>query len=229
MQLEGQEENFHGSIGALRESTELYIKGSDFESFLSNNLECKVLDIGLGLGYNALSTIEAWLNTTHSADLELLSLEIEPKLVEQLRTGLAPWQANWQPHWIKTCKMLEPTDQKNVFEITLDHPKSHAKLKWKIALTDAVTFDLYVSPNTKFDFFWQDPFSKKISQQLWTHSWFSKLLSYAQPNSKLMTYSVAGDIRRALSSAGWEPQRFETGFKQKRQWLRAVVDLSKKS
>ena len=128
MKLEDQEENFHGSIGARRESKELYIKGSGFDQYIRAQPSCNVLDIGLGLGYNALSTIESWQKALNPCKLDMISLEIKPELVKQLRSGHAPWQANWDSNWINVCQNLKDSEQKNTSQLKLQHPSNNAQL-----------------------------------------------------------------------------------------------------
>ena len=91
----GIDEDFHSRLGARTESEELYIERSGFVAFLREGKKAEILDVGLGLGYNALATITHWMNESQVSDLNIISLEKEAGLVELLCSRSGPWMEDW--------------------------------------------------------------------------------------------------------------------------------------
>lgn len=212
-------ETYHSLAGALSEARNLYVLASGFDKKLAEQKvfePIKVLDIGLGLGYNALSTIDAFLNQTTDVStfnkkrLSLTSLEINRDLLEVFLTGKGPWQCNWQSLWCDTVASLKAVSENQwLFD--------DESLRWSIHLKD-FSKDGEDLPDDNFDFIWQDPFSPKKAPHLWSASWFEKLYVATKPNGVLMTYSVASSVRAALKESGWLAEKIP-GLGHKRSWL----------
>lgn len=92
--------------GALTEARHLYVVASGIRSEFERGSGVRVVDVGLGLGYNALATVDAWLQSGAKAHLQILSLENDEALFHALRSGNAPWQIAWNPFWIEALKGL---------------------------------------------------------------------------------------------------------------------------
>jgi tRNA U34 5-methylaminomethyl-2-thiouridine-forming methyltransferase MnmC len=219
-------ECYHSIEGALLESFELYIQRSGICEKLSEKDSLTVLDVGLGLGYNALSTISAWM-ARGECDLTLLSLEKEAGLVDLLARGQAAWQSRWPKSWVDWCLKLEPEfnpdlDQDRIsskFKMKLIHPKTNSALTWTILIGDASKLN-YLSYT--FDYFWQDPFSPEKNPDMWSSDWFTFLRRQSNPNAVLMTYSVARKTKDALDSGGFHVERMKTPT-QKKHWLKGTA------
>lgn len=222
-------ECYHSLMGAKFEAKELYVVCSGFEEALTTTAHpLRVLDVGLGLGYNVLATIESWAQSkTVSQNLHVLSLEINPELIGLLKTGEAPWQKEWSTDWINWSKSLL-SHQSDLWTAEISHPYiPKLTCSWQILIGDAVTTNI---PRCFADdewggwqFFWQDPFSKSKNPDLWTTTWFEKLKSIASKNAILVTYSVARQVKDALTQSGWTYQLIPTpGLKRK--WLKAHLN-----
>lgn len=201
----GHGEAFHSFSGAKKEAFDLYICGSGFRQALDQTDSVRVLDVGLGLGYNAMTTIETWWNhRERPCDLELVSLEHDATLIKTLRSGQASWQKNWSTLW------LDWLGKDRVVR------SDGALGRWRIIAADALECPL----EGHFDFIWQDPFSPKNNPKLWSKPWFRKLTSHSNDHTTLMTYSVARSVKDALSATEWHVELIPTTT-TKRSWLRA--------
>lgn len=209
------EQEFHSREGARFEAVELYINRSGFKTAVSQQ-SVTVLDIGMGLGYNALTTIEQWMSCSDAHNLNLVSLEKDPTLVQNLLRQNGSWQENWPDLWKEVITHFS-SDENPHAEVT--HPCTSARTYWKILTCDAAA-DLSWASEQSFDFFWQDPFSLPHNPELWSPEWFRQLKSVAKPKATLMTYSVAREVKTALNAAGWNYERIATPGR-KRHWLRA--------
>ena len=215
------DEQYHSKLGAHAEAQELYMRTSGFlDRLATGEVEpLAVLDIGLGLGYNALSTIEAWLTAPHVGDLELLSLEHDPLLVEALAQRTGTWLCSFSESWLNILAALEKHSSEE-YSARLTHPKSEgASLHWKIMVGAAESCDLSQCAH-RFDYVWQDAFSPKKNPELWSADWFAKLLASAAEDAVLVSYSVARLVRDHLDEAGWVAEKVP-GPGVKRHWLRA--------
>ena len=221
----GHGQDFHSSEGARFEAWQLYVVASGLlEDLKSGSVEpMAVLDVGMGLGYNACATVAAWIECAASPDLALVSLEIDPRLVDVLASGKAPWTRGWDQSWRAAPARLQKTSA-DTWLAELVHPISGHRLTWQIIIGDASQFDLKnvigkLAPEG-FRFIWQDPFTPELNPAMWSFEWFSKVLGVAASGARLMTYSVSRLVKDALEAGGWIQERFRTPGK-KRHWLRA--------
>jgi len=216
----GISECFHSLQGARSEAELLYIESSGIKEDFQTSTPIAVLDVGLGLGYNALVTVDAWLNENCSADLNVLSLEYDPKLVHALIACSAPWQQNWNADWLRHCQTMSP--QKNGYRGQIQHPKSNVVCNWRIIIGDALrltTNDLLCF-GSKFDYIWQDPFSPDKNPKLWNADWFRTCRQVSHDDTKMMTYSVARVVKDAVTQGGWHFEKIDALSPRKRHWLK---------
>jgi len=172
-----------------------------------------VLDVGLGLGYNALATIDAWHRAVSPGPLHLISLEIDPDLVAAMSSGMASWQDGWPTDWLQWVHGLK--DGVACFR----HPHSRHLLTWEVVTGDAQDLLRHVEVGS-IHYIWQDPFSPDLNPTMWDAGWFVKLASVAAPGAVLMSYSVARTVKDALTSASWSWERIPASG-VKRHWLKA--------
>jgi tRNA U34 5-methylaminomethyl-2-thiouridine-forming methyltransferase MnmC len=223
------DEDFHSIKGARFEADSLYMEASGFRSHLTTSTSAGtlgVLDVGLGLGYNALMTIECWSEGLGAQDLDLISLEHTPQLVQSLTDPACAWKEGWPATWKNWSQSLEKKTNNEAWTATFQHPLSGKKLSWRVLVGDARHADL--SPWT-FHYIWQDAFSPKKNPELWSVEWFEKLRAASDPSVRLVTYSVARIVRDHLEAAAWTQERLKTPQAQsrdgtgKKQWLLAQL------
>ncbi len=206
--------------GALTEARHLYVVASGILSEFERGNSVRVVDVGLGLGYNALATVDAWLQCGANSRLEILSLENDEALFHALRSGNAPWQTGWNPFWIEALKGLHRKSE-SLWQGRIQGPGG-GELDWRVLLGDArseASLSLLQSSGP-FDYVWQDPFSPKKNPGMWAADWFSALGLAVGCNGCLMTYSVARKVRDALEFSGWRVEKIPT-TSHKKNWLRA--------
>ncbi len=216
------DEAFHSKQGALTEAESLYRDASGFAEHMTRAAEDEarwgVLDLGLGLGYNALMTIETWWRCGGPVDLELISLEHTALLVKALADTACEWKQGWSPEWRQWSQSLDCVDS-TLWRASWRHPQSGRELKWQVQVGDARQANL---PEASLLYIWQDAFSPKKNPELWTPEWFAKLRRASRPDVCLVTYSVARVVKDSLHEAGWE-YRLLKASQHKKQWLRAQL------
>jgi tRNA U34 5-methylaminomethyl-2-thiouridine-forming methyltransferase MnmC len=219
-------ECYHSLMGARREARELYVLASGLaERWQKIQSGCdlqtaQILDVGLGLGYNAIATIGEWWTSQNPGHLLLQSLEMDPDLVALLSSGCAPWQKGWDDVALNAAKSLK-TQNSLLWTAQISHPNTFATCTWQITIGDASLIQVKPLADGAFDFIWQDPFSPEKNPQMWTTDWFQKILRGAHADTVLMTYSVARSVRGHLTEAGWTWEKFPSNSGIKRHWLRA--------
>ncbi|MCX6130733.1 MAG: MnmC family methyltransferase [Proteobacteria bacterium] len=221
------DEAFHSKQGARFEADSLYMGASNFRAALATTAigtRLTVLDVGLGLGYNALMTIECWFLSEGRVDLHLISLEQSKELVDALAAKDCRWKDAWPESWLHWSLALSEA-QFSRRQARFKHPMSDCELMWDVQIGDARKADL---PSDALDFIWQDAFSHKKNPELWTPDWFNKLRQASRPGVCLVSYSVARLVRDHMHEAGWIAQRFkapaasaESLVPIKKQWLLA--------
>lgn len=213
----GQE--FHSNDGAKFEAWNLYVTTSGFLKAieLDSRDPIRILDVGMGLGYNAAASIAAWLGSSGVCDVEMISLENNQRLIEVVAGAAAPWQKGWSDDWMAGPRSLNKTTVG--YQAYLNHPRTKKNLRWTIIAGDAAAFRLN-DGHPGFDFIWQDPFTPELNPSMWSTGWFQKLLKISHSECVLVTYSVARIVKNALDEAGWLYERVQTPGR-KRHWLKA--------
>jgi tRNA U34 5-methylaminomethyl-2-thiouridine-forming methyltransferase MnmC len=223
------DEEFHSNKGARFEANSLYMDASGFRRHLRDTDDPRslaVLDVGLGLGYNALATIESWMQGKGAQDLLLISLEQTADLVAAVADPSCAWKQGWSSHWQVWSAALQDELR---WQATFTHPQSSRTLRWQVLVGDAREADL---SSFAFDYIWQDAFSPRKNPELWSIAWFEKLCASSHPSVQLVTYSVARMVRDHMEAAGWMQERVKTPQAQsgegtgKKQWLLARLRLS---
>ena len=213
-------QNFHSTEGARLEAWQLYVVASGFLSEMSHpGHQVHVLDVGMGLGYNAAATIAAWVESSGDRDLRIVSLEVDELLVESVASGAAPWFLGWQDAWLLGPKALMRVSACE-FMGTMTHGISGKSCTWQILVGDGVK-TLSCLTKGEFDYIWQDPFTPDLNPTMWSPAWFSALRERSAPEARLMTYSVARTVRDGLEGGGWLSEKIKTPTR-KRQWTRAM-------
>jgi tRNA U34 5-methylaminomethyl-2-thiouridine-forming methyltransferase MnmC len=183
-------ETFHSTHGASVEAKHVFLQASGVLERLTSGLPTRVLEIGFGLGLNAVITADA--ATTHRTALDFHSIENDPDC----------------HHWLQTIQydhqLENPAIALTLREQLANTRCSPIQLSAHVSLTihwgDATRIDL---PSPPFDAIYLDAFSPDSNPECWTQSFFEKLKFALRPHGKLATYSAKGTVRRALLSAGY--------------------------
>ena len=214
------DEEYHSTAGAAFESEELYLSRSGIQEQWLEAKDLQVLDVGLGLGYNALTTITKWLGSAGSCSIGMLSLEINESLVKHLAQGDGPWMEGWSDQWLEIAKSLE-LQPSGLWQAEISH-ESGVKFQWSVQVGDSSKSPL---PQLNLNYIWQDAFSPGKNSELWSPAWFKMLAESSHDNCVLMTYSVSRVVKDGLTEGGWDFERIPASGK-KRHWLKATKALS---
>ncbi len=177
-------EHFHSVHGAIQESLHIFI--SYGYKKLANN-PVSILEIGFGTGLNAFLTL-----------LESLS---EKKTVYYESWEAFPLSAG------ESCQLNYP----DLLDSGHDHFKALHDAEWgtDVAVTPGfilkkVNADfLSFSSQRSYDLVYFDAFGPDYQPELWEAPVFSKISACMKKDSRLVTYSAKGQVRRNLREAGF--------------------------
>ncbi len=195
--LNAQGEGYKSLRGALTEARAVYLVGSGVASRLASHQASRVLEVGFGTGLNFLVTAAA--AQAAGTHLCYIALELAPPPAEALRELLYP-------------ELLAPS------------PLPDALVAWRAGLGEEVasgwhTFEhgqvhleLFVgnalSPAWETRLGWQadavyhDAFGPSSLPELWSREFLGRVIGRLAPGGSLVSFSVAGEVRRALESHG---------------------------
>jgi len=171
-------ECYHSSEGAVTETLYKHIYPA-FEVVKQD--EIKILDICFGLGYNTFLSI---LNRPKNSKLKIYSPEFDKDLIKSLKNFSYPKEFDKIKHIINLVS--ENFYYKDEF------------VEIEIFVGDARE---YIKKLDTIDIVYQDAFSPKVNQELWTIEYFRDI-EKLNPTI-ITTYSVATPIRYALYSLGY--------------------------
>ncbi len=212
-------QTYHSTFGAVTEAQHVFLNAAGVNERLQLGKPTRILEIGFGLGLNALLSLEqACQCKTHleyhayehalvpAAAIEALnyaSLVATPTLHEQLL------QAVDQAHQLMSAQNAAgieslPANPADVGNTAVMHTHT-AKLNEFATLTlhlgDATTQHLNTTHNHPFHAIYLDAFSPDANAECWSPEFMRNLASVLDNAGKLSTYSAKGDVRRAMLAA----------------------------
>ena len=199
-------ESMHHRGGAAAESE--YIYGYCLEQGLVRGLN-RVLSVGLGLGYNELIAFKKFKQAGRLHELQLVSYELKPVLVESFL------------HYLKTGADREGT-YAEVFQAVGVAPAEARdfllpaleKQRWQIKGDFSKVLD-EVQPEHQILLY--DAFSSKTDPGLWGEDFLLKLFTEkVGAEAVLSTYACTGALKRSLKITGFEVV-LRPGFQGKRE------------
>ncbi|KAA3609893.1 MAG: hypothetical protein D8M58_08385 [Calditrichaeota bacterium] len=194
---EKYKQTFHSEHGVLQEANHVFLQGAGVAERLQKKLKTSVLEIGFGTGFNFFLTAQKAAET--ETRLEFTSIEndlLKYDLFQKLNHSKTASENNlYSPflEWRDGQPKILPEGKYKI-----DFGKN---IFLKLLIGDAIKVSL---PEQEFNAVYLDAFSPDKNLELWTVSFFSKLLLAMKRNGKLSTYSAKGSVRRAMIEAGFE-------------------------
>ena len=200
------DEHYHSTHGAIAESMHVFIEAG-LRSIKKKYI--RILEMGFGTGLNAyLSLMDTKSTATeiHYTGIEKFPLPRE--LIETLNyPEFFPCENIENFLKLHDCPWNEPISIRNDFILT----KIDGDIR-TISLTDQTDIVFY------------DAFGPGKQPELWTKEIFRKIFLAMSPGGLLTTYTVKGEVRRAMSTAGFRVEKLP-GPPGKREMLRAYKNL----
>ncbi|HEX2395467.1 MAG TPA: tRNA (5-methylaminomethyl-2-thiouridine)(34)-methyltransferase MnmD [Bacteroidales bacterium] len=201
----GLNEHYHSTFGAITESKHIFLN-TGLKKF-TGRTRITIFEVGFGTGLNAfLTCIEA----------KKLSLSVEYHSLEKYPLEPAFALSLNYP------SMIDSASANNLFRQLHSTPWDEAICINENFKLHKIKADLTEYEHKKnYDLVYFDAFGPDKQPELWTAEIFTKIYRSLNKGSMLVTYSVKGEVRRALSSAGFIVEKLP-GPEGKREILRAV-------
>ncbi len=196
-------ESYHSKFGAYNESRHIFME-SALNTWLNENhgiSPVRIFEMGFGTGLNAILAMDM----AEQKHRKILYHSIELYPVDQTVYENLHYEQLVSPDYkiqaktIQTSAWNENIPVSTYFELR-KQTASILDISLEAAYYDVLFFDAF-SPDTQAD--------------LWTEAVFSKLFQASKPGAVLTTYCSKGEVRRALSKAGFQTRKI-AGPKGKR-------------
>ncbi|MEX3761730.1 bifunctional tRNA (5-methylaminomethyl-2-thiouridine)(34)-methyltransferase MnmD/FAD-dependent 5-carboxymethylaminomethyl-2-thiouridine(34) oxidoreductase MnmC [Paraburkholderia phenoliruptrix] len=205
---------YHSAVGALEQAHYVFLRGNALPERWHGRRVFTVLETGFGMGINFLVTWAAWrADPARCERLHFVSTEKHPFALADLRRAYAailsdPAIAALADTLASEWPMLVPGTHRLEFD------------DGRVVLTLVFGDAQQSLPNLRLraDAFYLDGFAPAKNPELWTPAVFKSLARLAGEGATFATYSSAGDIKRALTQAGFEYRKVD-GFGWKRAML----------
>ncbi len=186
-------ESYHAvSEGAYTETLHKHIYPSlHFCPFLLSLDKILILDICFGLGYNTLCTLMEYEKRGFKGIIEIYAPEKDTLLLEYLLTFKYP-------------DILQP--YKHIISALVNTGYySNQQVSVSLYKGDANAYIYELLEQYKYTFFviYQDPFSFKKNEALWSVEYFKLLYSLLHPQGIITTYSQSSQIIQRACSVGF--------------------------
>ncbi|OGV50471.1 MAG: TIGR01212 family radical SAM protein [Lentisphaerae bacterium GWF2_44_16] len=177
-------QHFHTLAGAATEALRKFILPSEIISEMEKGADVKILDIGFGLGYNAISAAKEAVKI-EKGHAVIVSLEHDRKTLEAALKLYAPDSLD---ALILECLLREQKWENKYAEI-------------KIIFDDAR--QTIQKLNQSFDCIFLDAFSPDTNPELWTYDFFRIMKKRLSGHGRILTYSSAYPVLGALKRCGF--------------------------
>ncbi|GLB53860.1 hypothetical protein NBRC110019_29010 [Neptunitalea chrysea] len=205
--LEGWNENYHSSHGAIQEAYHVFIdKGLDC---FQEKKKLSILEIGFGTGLNAFITF----------------LEAKKSGQELAYTGVEAYPvSNEEIALLNYVEELNAQDNIEIFkEMHISEWGQPIALSPFFQLEKRKQFFSEIDDVEKFDLIYFDAFGARVQPELWTEAIFQRMYNAMKSGGILVTYAAKGSVRRAMQEVGFMVEKLP-GPPGKREMLRASRD-----
>ena len=205
-------ETYHSINGALTEARHVFLNASGVTSRLQNSLATRVLEIGFGLGLNALLTAD--LAESHNTALVYESYEhdlVPATIIEALDYQSLLDNPCLVNTLLKSIRSRQPADLRIQCRMS-------DTVSLSIHLADASRSSLLPEGRKPFHAIYLDAFSPDTNPECWSPVFFSQLANALTRGGCLSTYSAKGNVRRAMLAAGLQVRK-QAGPPGKREML----------
>lgn len=195
------------------ESRHVFIGGNDLSRRIEDAARFAIGELGFGTGLNILVAWDLWRRTSKApgARLEFLSFEKYPLSKADLERAHAAW-----PQYAELSERLiaaMPPAVEGAHRLGLDED-----VTLTLVLGDAK--DHLARMDAEIDAWFFDGFAPAKNPDMWSPDIFAEVARLSNDGATAATFTVAGDVRRALQSAGFEIEKRQ-GFGRKREMLTA--------
>jgi tRNA 5-methylaminomethyl-2-thiouridine biosynthesis bifunctional protein len=207
---------YRPAAGGLEQARHVFLQGCGLPGAWAGQPQWCILETGFGLGSNFLAAWREWKDDPRRPRLlHFVSVEAFPVAAEDIVRGAAGHAALGQlaRELASQWSGLAPGAHRLAFEgghvlLTLHVRDAREMLRHEPFTADSVFLD---------------GFDPHRNPAMWDHELVKAMARHCRRGARLSTWTSAGDVRRALSSAGFEVHKVE-GLAPKRHSTHAGFD-----
>lgn len=202
---------FHSAAGGPEQARHVFLGGNGLPRRWAGRRHYAIIETGFGLGLNFLATWAALRQDSGAPRrLDYFSVERHPLTTQDLQHAHQHWPA-LEP-LARQLRATWPPLMSGFHRLHLDG----GRVTLTLLLGDAL--EALSCLDGRFDAIYLDGFSPSHNPDMWSPGLFAELARLAVPGATLATWSVAGEVRRGLTEAGFEVDK-RPGFGDKREML----------
>ncbi len=208
-------DDIYFSEDGLTETAHVFLDANNLPQRFATARSFAIGELGFGTGLNFLVAWELWRRAKKPAGarLHFLSVEAFPLGRDDLRKAHRAWPA------------LADLSQQLIAAYPPPHRGFH-----QLTFDDDVTLTLYLGDalvglaraEAQIDAWFFDGFAPDRNPAMWSPEIFREVARLSAPGATFGTFTVAGAVRRALTAAGFAPEK-RPGFGRKREMLAGVL------
>lgn len=214
----GHGQTYRSVFGASSESLAVFVEGAGVAARLAEGRPTTVLEVGLGPATNLWHS--AALALAHGTPLRYLAVERAPLPAAAL---VAVRPEAWAPRPLVDAFLAARRDWGDPpMGSSLGFSFGPLNLElWVGDVADLAALDVLLKRWGPVDAVYQDPFSPEVDPTAWSAEVLGRLAAALRPSGCLVSYSVQGQVRRALAAAGLDVRKVAGPAGGKREVLRA--------
>lgn len=201
--------------GGRAETEHVYLRNNDLPQRWLGNKRFVIGETGFGTGLNFLTTADAWLKTgRRDACLYYFSAEKYPLSRSDLeKAGLA---------WPEYSSLVSELSRVWPAAVPGFHYLELYERRVVLVLMLGDVLDMLRQMTSRVDAWYLDGFAPARNPDMWSAEVFGEIARSSHAHTTFSTYTAAGDVRRALTAAGFSVEKIE-GFSSKREMLRGYL------
>ncbi len=202
---------YYSRDDGLAEARTVFLAGCGLPEAWEGRRAFCVGELGFGTGLNIVALLDLWMRTRPAGGhLSIFSIEAHPIAAAEARRALAAW-----PELSRVSESLTtrwPGRARGFHRVDL--PGFNATLDLAV-MEVAAALEAWVG---EADAWFLDGFAPALNPEMWRAEVLNLVGRRSAPGVRIATYTVAGQVRRDLTAAGFEVSR-RPGFGAKRQRL----------
>ena len=189
------DQHYHNPNGAVTESRIVFFETSGLLDDLKRNQKLTIFETGFGTGLNLILLSNYLKQLDHPPKIFFYSVEAYPVDAETA----AKFDFGLELNKSEYLQLLTQIFRNVKTGLNTFHINDFLTLKLFIG-----PFKKMPKPDHPIDYFFHDPFSPEVNEELWTPDVFKTLKGFASDSGKLATYCAASKARAAMAVAGWK-------------------------
>ncbi|WP_397401049.1 tRNA (5-methylaminomethyl-2-thiouridine)(34)-methyltransferase MnmD [Phenylobacterium sp.] len=199
----------------LAEARAVFLRGCGLPDAWQGRRRFVVGELGFGAGLNTAALLDQWRQTRPSgAVLHVFSIEAFPISAEDAARALSRWPALMPV--VAPLIAGWPGQTRGRYRLEFPHLS---------AILDVAVMDVVAALqgwSGCADAWFLDGFSPALNPDMWREEVLALVAARSAPGARAATFTVAGQVRRGLSAAGFTVEK-QAGFGRKRERLEAVL------